>query len=253
MVSSYYAQVSQQQDLEVNLAGAAPARTSTFTHIEEARALSWDDAFYDGKHGIVAAFDRDTHTVGQWFLWKFLRVAFMCYGFSLFYWIMSYFDIQYSKEASIVDDIFGVYMLMFGTFVVLLALRGRQAMRAQHLAISTEGVRVDNGAMVTVTIPFEHIHKCESYPSKYCFFRSAGFHTIALHRSAAPLEQFFCTKTKKLELYGVIRSEEFVELVMAMKDSQDNGTYEGVNEARVELVDRQAKVPVDREPVLSSV
>jgi hypothetical protein len=243
MVSSSYAQVSQQQDLEVSLASAAPARTSTFTHIKEARALSWNDAFYDGKHGIVAAFDRDTDTVGQLFLWKVLRLAFMSYGFTLFYCIMSHFVIQYSTERSIVDDVAGVYTLVFGTVMVFLALRGWQAMLAQHLAISTEGVRVDNGSMVTVTIPFEHIHKCES----------AGFHTIALHRSAAPLEQFFCTKTKKLELFGIIRSEEFVELVMAMKDSQDNGTYEGVNETRVELVDRQAKVLVDGEPVLSSV
>jgi hypothetical protein len=239
-----------QQDLEVTLVGAAPARTSTFTHIEEARLLSWNDAFYDGKLGIVAAFDRDKHTVGQWFVWKLLLVPCMLYGLSFFYWIHSCFDIQYSKEESIVDDLFGVYMLMFGIFVALLAILGRQA---QHLAISTEGVRIDNGARFTVTIPFEHIHKCESYPFKYCFFRLGGFHTIALHRSAAPLEQFFCTKTKKLELYGVIRSEEFVKLVMAMKDSQENGTYVGVNEARVELMDRQAKVPVDREPVLSFV
>jgi hypothetical protein len=42
-----------------------------------------------------------------------------------------------------------------GTFMVLLALRGWQAMQTQHVAISTEGVCVDNGAMVTVTIPFD--------------------------------------------------------------------------------------------------
>ncbi len=52
----------------------------------------------------------------------------------------------------------------------------------------------------------------------------------------APLEKLSWTKTEKLEFHGIIRSKEFVELVMAMKDSQDNGTYEGVNEARVEPV-----------------
>ena len=41
------------------------------------------------------------------------------------------------------------------------------------------------------------------------------------------MEQLCCRKTRKLELYGIIQVREFVELLHAMKDSQENGTYEG--------------------------
>jgi hypothetical protein len=49
--------------------------------------------------------------VTKWSTWDW-TTSFMVI---LFYWIMSYFDIQYSKEASILDNILGVYMLVFAS------------------------------------------------------------------------------------------------------------------------------------------
>jgi len=223
----------QSHDFAASLRAPPPA----YQHMEQARHLTWSDSFYDGKHGIVAAFDRDAVRAGEWLMWRFLRTAIFLWSLSVMYWILGALDWKVNTEESIMDDIFGVYTLILGAFVAIMAWRGRQAMLSQHVAVSSEGIRVDNGTMVTVTVPFEHIQKCDIKPYKFCFQTDEGYYAITVHRAAAPLEQFCCQKTKALELYGILRAQEFVDLVMAMKDAQDQGTYEGLNETtpRLEL------------------
>ena len=118
-------------------------------------------------------------------------------------------------------------------------------MLVQHIAITQEGVRVDNGTVVTVTIPFEHIDNIAVAPQKICCFcqRNPTFPIVTVHRAAAPLEQMCFKKTKATEIYGLLRPQEFVDAVRAMQDSQAEGTYRGMlqeqdsndDEARVEL------------------
>lgn len=240
-----YAPVSAQEEDTTTTHFALPAQDhhaplksppAAYLHMEEARHLTWMDSFYDGKHGIIAAFDRDAVTAGNRFMWRFLRSACFLWGVSVMYWILGAIDLKYnSEEESIIDDIFGVYTLILGGFFAVMALRGRQAMLAQHVAVTCEGIRVDNGTMVTITIPFEHVVKVIVAPYRFCCRTDETFQTVTVHRGAAPLEQMCCQKTKALELYGILRAQEFADLVMAMKDSQDHGTYEGLEEHRLEL------------------
>ena len=208
---------------------------AAYHHMEQVRHLTWFDSFYDGKHGIIAAFDRDAVLAGNRFMWRFLRTAVMFWMASIMYWILGVVDYKYSTEESIVDDIFGVYTLLLGALFAVLSIRGRQAMLVQHVAVTSEGIRVDNGTMVTVTIPFEHVVKINVVPYRFCCQTHEGLPTVTVHRAAAPLEQLCFQKTKTLELYGILRAQEFADLVMAMKQSQDSGTYEGLDEQRLEL------------------
>lgn len=205
---------------------------SAYHHIEQARNLTWTDAFYDGKPGIIAAFDRDAKRAGSWLMWRFLRTAILLWSMSIMYWILGVVDLRvnHDEEESIVDDIFGVYTLILGAFVAVMALRGRQAMLSQHVAITSEGIRVDNGTMVTVTIPFEHVQKVDVKPYRFCCQTYEGQFAVTVQRAAAPLEQVCCQKTKALELYGLMQPQQFADLVLAMKDAQDQGTYEGMEE-----------------------
>lgn len=215
--------------------GDGTLRTSTFTHLEQARDLTWLDSFYDGKHGIVAVFDRDVDGAADWFMWRSLKISIWLCGFAILYWILGYLELHdFGDDASsITDDICGVYTIVLAIFIGIMALRARQSMKSQHIAITTEGIRIDNGSMVTITIPFENIHSVEVKPCKYMCSRESGIEQVVVQRAAAPLEQAFCSKTKALELYGIIKSKDFAALVLAMKDSQDNGTYEAAS--RVEL------------------
>jgi hypothetical protein len=216
---------------------------TSYHHLEAARHLTWTDSFYDGKHGIIAAFDRDAATAGQKFMYRFLRSTGFLWCLSGLYWILGALDKQYSQEQSIMDDILGVYTLILGAFFAVMALRGRQAMLAQHVAVTAEGVRVDNGTMVTVTIPFEHVVKCIVAPYQFCCQTDPDFFTVTVQRAAAPLEQLCFQKTKSMELYGILRAQEFVDLVLAMKDSQDQGTYEGVVDFETVELQLQPIVP----------
>lgn len=208
---------------------------AAYHHIEQCRHLTWFDSFYDGKHDIIAAFDRDAIVAGNRFMWRFLRTACILWSVSVLYWIMGIMDYKSNMEESIVDDIFGVYTLILGAIFAVLAFRGRQAMLVQHVAITSEGIRVDSGTMVTVTIPFEHVVKIMVVPYRFCFRAHEEFPTVIVQRSAQPLEQLCCQTTKTLELHGILRAQEFADLVLAMKQSQDSGTYEGLDEGRLEL------------------
>ena len=237
-MTSSYAPVSVNEDVEAADSSSSLGLTlnesnptwrqppPAYQHLEAARHLRWTDPFYDGKVGVIAAFDRDAERAGNKFMGRFLRSAALMFLLSIIYWILGAMDQQYSEEQSIVDDIFGVYTLILGAFFALMAWRGRQTMLAQHIAITTEGIRVDNGTLVAVTIPFEHVVKVVVAPHQFCCRKDPDFPIVTVHRAAAPLEQLCFKKTKQLELYGLIRPQEFAELVQAMKDSQQNGTYD---------------------------
>lgn len=200
--------------------------------LPEAEHLTWTDPFYDGKIGVVAAFDRDGERAGTAFALRYLRHAGIMIAASAIYWVLAAIDSKVSPEASVMDDIMGVYALVAAAFFVVLAWRAKQAMIAQHIAITTEGIRVDNGSMLTVTIPFEHIQKLEvkPLPGLFCCCSSVDptLMIVTVHRESTPLEKFCCHTTKKLELYGILRAQEFSDLVMGLKDAQRQGTYQGL-------------------------
>jgi hypothetical protein len=201
-------------------------------NLPEAEHLTWTDPFYDGKIGVIAAFDRDGERAGTAFASRYLRHAGIMIAASAIYWILAAVDYKVSPEASVMDDIMGVYALVAAAFFVVLAWRAKQAMIAQHIAVTTEGIRVDNGSMLTITIPFEHIQKLEVRPLKGLFCCSAMDPTmmiVTVHRESTPLEKFCCHTTKKLELYGILHAQEFSDLVMGLKDAQRQGTYQGLN------------------------
>jgi hypothetical protein len=198
--------------------------------IPQARHLTWTDSFYDGKHGIIAAFDRDMEKAGNAFAKRYLRSAALFVALSITYWILGVFDYQYSADASVMDDIMGVYTLGFACLFVVIAWRAKQAMLTQHVAVTTEGVRIDNGSMLTVTIPMEHIQKMEVKTNQFCWTVDPTLFIVTIHRETAPLEQFCCQKTRKMELIGILRAHEFVDLVMELKDVQVQGSYLGGGE-----------------------
>lgn len=216
---------------------AAPLKRPLPTYQEQfpvTRNLTWMDSYYDGKHGIVAAFDRDTYLAGKALAFGFLKSSFFFVMISVLYWILGALD--YNLEESIMDDILGVYTFGFALLFVAIAWRSNLAMQSQHVALTTEGIRIDNGSMMTVTVPYEFISKIEVKPFQATCFSAAmslvsphhansTLNVIKVERAAAPLEQIFCQKTKNMELYGIIRAQEFVQLVQAMQASQTEGTY----------------------------
>eukprot|EP00339_Tiarina_fusa_P011672 CAMPEP_0117034426 /NCGR_PEP_ID=MMETSP0472-20121206/24511_1 /TAXON_ID=693140 ORGANISM="Tiarina fusus, Strain LIS" /NCGR_SAMPLE_ID=MMETSP0472 /ASSEMBLY_ACC=CAM_ASM_000603 /LENGTH=249 /DNA_ID=CAMNT_0004743593 /DNA_START=38 /DNA_END=787 /DNA_ORIENTATION=+ len=230
MASQKYSQISTE-DMEASLSGSSQTLHSTrFTHIEEARALTWMDSFYEGKHGIVAVFDRDGESAGNFLMIRFVTFSGIFLFLSFLYWMLSLTQDAHDEGLVIFDDFEAVYLLIVAVLFLFLGWRSKQAMQLQHIALSTEGIRVDNGPMASVTIPFEHIHFCETKRQTFCCrMISAGFQTVFVHRTAMPLEKLCFRKTKKMEIYGLLRADEFVALVTAMKSVEQNGTYEAAN------------------------
>jgi hypothetical protein len=230
MANQNYSQVSMQ-DMEASLSNSSQTLHSTrFTHIEEARGLTWMDSFYEGKHGIVAVFDRDGESAGNFLMIRFVFFSALFLFLSFLYCMLSLTQDAYNEGLVIFDDFEAGYLLIVALLFGFLGWRSKQAMQIQHIALTTEGVRVDNGPMASVTIPFEHIHTCEIKRQTFCCrMISANFQTVFVHRTAMPLEKLCFRKTKRMEIYGLIRADEFVELVMAMKNAEQNGTYEAAN------------------------
>eukprot|EP00980_Cylindrotheca_fusiformis_P021889 scaffold8732_cov87-Cylindrotheca_fusiformis.AAC.9 len=110
-----------------------------------------------------------------------------------------------------------------------MAYRADLQQRQQHVAITTEGIRIDHGMAMTIIIPFENIQSCEAHDTtKYmCNLISTNLSRVHLVRTLAPLEQVGCRKTRRLELYGIIQAQDFVDLIHAMQDAQEHGTYQG--------------------------
>lgn len=219
---------------------AQPQRLRQSTHgstIPEARELTWEDSYYDGKYGIVAAFDRDGHGAGDYFQGIFRKLGAAFGGFAALYWMLAYMDAHsenpWIREQTGMDEFFGFYMAVFALFFVGMGYKAKQEMLLQHVAVTTEGVRIDNtGSAVTVTIPLEHILSINLVEAKAGSCNNAAtpqsFQTIRLQRTAAPMEQVFCQKSRKVDLLGIIKAQELVTLVQAMKEAQIQGTYRGV-------------------------
>jgi hypothetical protein len=218
----------------------------TFQHLPEARNLTWTDPFYDGKYGVVAAFDRDAERAGTALASRYLRHAMVFVGVSILYWILGALDYKYSPEESVMDDILGVYTLAFACLFGVIAWRARQAMMTQHVAVTTEGIRIDNGTMLSLTIPFEHIQKIDVQPHKACCIAPVDpmLLIVTVHRESTPLERLCCQQTKKLELYGILRGQEFSDLVLGLKESQIQGSYQGVTDDTLELASSRVELPI---------
>jgi hypothetical protein len=206
-------------------------RTS-YTHIPAACKFQWTDDYYQGKHGIVAVCDRNAGLAGNYQFWAFLRISSLFVGFAILYWALGIWvsESQHDEELAMLDDVQAVYFLLISIFFVAMAFRADLQQRQQHVAVTTEGIRIDHGAAMTIIIPFETIHSCQAQPStKYMcgFFEQTTLSRVRVVRSLAPLEQVWFRKTRNLELYGLLQPQEMVELIQAMQDSQQHGTYEG--------------------------
>ena len=217
--------------LETGLSTSNQTLHSTrFTHIEEAQGLTWMDPFYEGKYGIVAVFDRDGESAGNFLMARFIAFAVFFVILSGLYWMLSFTQDAMDTGLVVFDDIEAVYLLIVAVLFAFLGWRSKQAMLIQHIALSTEGIRVDNGPIASVTIPFEHIQSCETGRQTFCCrMIKSERQTVFVHRTAMPLEKLCFRTTKRLELFGIIRADEFVQLVMAMKNAEQNGTYEAAN------------------------
>jgi hypothetical protein len=206
-------------------------RTS-YTHIPAACKFQWTDDYYQGKHGIVAVCDRNAGLAGNYQFWAFLRFSSLFVGFAILYYVLGIrvSKNQHDEELAMLDDVQAVYFLLISMFLVAMAFRADLQQRQQHVAVTTEGIRIDHGAAMTIIIPFETIHSCQAQPStKYMcgFLEQTTLSRVRVVRSLAPLEQVCFRKTRHLELYGLLQPQEMVELIQAMQDSQQHGTYEG--------------------------
>jgi len=197
----------------------------TFQHIAEARHLTWTDSYYDGKHGVIAAFDRDLERSGNAFAVRYVVCASMFVLSSVMYFSMIPYDSQFSPGQSVVDGYLGLYMFGVACLSFVMAWRGREAMMNLHVAVTTEGIRFDNG--VTITIPFETIQQVEVASHKFCCRTDPLLSVVTVHRDPAPMEKFCCRTTNKTEFHGIRLAQEFADLVMALKDAQVQGTYDG--------------------------
>lgn len=212
--------------------GATTTTVKTST-VPIGEGLSWEDSHFDGKFGIVAAFDRNSQDASKWLAWKYARVGLCFFVVGAVYWILGLLvDVQkyHNEEESILDDICGLYMWLLGSIFGILAFRGYQTMQSQHIAITMEGIRVDTGTVVSTTIPMEHVLNATHVTQRF-WFGTQSVSIVTVQRTAAPLEQMCCRTTRPLELYGIVHAQSFVDLVQRMKDSQDHGTYEGAANA----------------------
>ncbi|CAJ1940801.1 unnamed protein product [Cylindrotheca closterium] len=209
--------------------------TSSFRHIPEASQLQWMDDFYQGKPGIVAVFDRNGHLAGNFQFWHFLRITALLVVLAIVYYFMGVWvaKTQQDEDLVILDDVQSFYFLLIAALFVAMAYRADLQQREQHVAITTEGIRIDQGMAMTVIIPFETIHSCEAHlTTKYLcgHMERSDLTQVQVVRSLAPMEQIGFRKTRSFLVYGLARPQEFVALVEAFKTSQQHGSYEGGTE-----------------------
>ena len=203
---------------------------SAYQHIPEASGLTWIDSFYDGAPGIIAVFDRDTARAAN--------VDFKSYScviaFFLFWAFYGVFDfLVWSSDMLI----FAVQNFLVAAVFGYGAWRGRQFKLAQHVAITDQGIRVDmdhhlatdpfrclrlscpwlsciwlpstglDGA--ACIIPFNQIQKVTLSQYQFCCHGDPNLHIATVHYRGH--HQF--------GIYGIVRPHEFVDLVMALKES----------------------------------
>ena len=226
----------QQLTASLNLNQAqSTIYSSSFTHIPEAAQLQWMDDFYQGKPGIVAVFDRDGFLAGNFQFWHFVRITGVLIVLAIVYYSMGIWiaNTQNDEDLVILDDVQSFYFLLIAGLFVAMAYRADLQQRQQHVAITTEGIRIDQGMAMTIIIPFETIHSCQAFLStKYLCgkMERSDLTQVQVVRSLAPMEQIGFRKTRSFVIYGLARPQEFVALVQAFKNSQQHGTYAGGTE-----------------------
>lgn len=158
VITAEYAQVlTGEDDIETAVpvsTGVAVSestlRSTAFPHIAEARGLTWRDTFYDGKDSIVAVFDREWQPVSQFFQsckligWSiavcFFLATIAAYGEA--------FDEAWNDFISSIGPLMTFYA---GLFIIICG-RIQATIEHQHVAVSTEGLRIDNSVSVSVTV-----------------------------------------------------------------------------------------------------
>lgn len=141
-------------------AAGSTAFTSAYSHIPQASQLQWMDDFYQGKPGIVAVFDRDGHLAGNFQFWHFIRITGLLVLLAILYYFMGVWVAKTQKDEDLVilDDVQSFYFLLIAGLFVTMAYRADLQQRDQHVAVTTEGIRIDQGMAMTIIIPFETIH-----------------------------------------------------------------------------------------------
>jgi len=94
------------------------------------------------------------------------------------------------------------------------------------VAVSTEGIRFD-ASTVAVTVPFDKIKNVEVAPYQFCCKTYPLLSVVTVHRELAPTEMSCCQTTSKFKINAICRGQEFADLVMALKDTKFQWTYEG--------------------------
>jgi len=229
---------NQEQNLTESLnqsANSGTVFTSAYTSIPAAAQVQWMDDFYQGKPGIVAVFDRNGHLAGRFQFWSFLRLSSILIMLAILYWFMGVWvaKTQNDEDLVILDEVQSFYFLLIAGLFVAMAYRADLQQRQQHVAITTEGIRIDQGMAMTIIIPFETMHSCEAHmTTKYLCgkMEDSQLTRVQVVRSLAPMEQIGFRKTKQFDMYGLVRPQEFVDLVNAFKNSQQHGSYAGGTE-----------------------
>lgn len=220
-----------QQEAASPISTAPATRYRTrFAQFEEARHLEWTDPYYEGRHGVVAAFDRDGVSAGRFLAARSNSVAAAFAVLGVAYWALSLTAEAQADGLAVFDDFEAAYLFGVAALFAFVGWRTRQSMLVQHVALTTEGIRIDNGPIASVTVPYEHVHKCEAVQQTHCCkILTAMTKTVIVHRTAMPLERLCFQKTKKMELHGILLADEFAKLVVALKDAERDGTYEAAN------------------------
>jgi hypothetical protein len=151
VVSNESNEDEEAANLPVGVAVDDRVRRTSFTPIPEANNCIWHDEFYDNKHGIIAAFDRDMELVQKYHT-KFLFAAMisLLVVLVLTHWLnLILYGISDSYFGWIV--IVTVWSLCSFYFYRDVA-KVNQTLNTQHVAMSTEGVRIDNSMTLSLTV-----------------------------------------------------------------------------------------------------
>jgi len=205
----------QDHEHPTRLRGTPPV----FQEIPQTKHLTWTDTYYDGKPGVIAVFDRDMERAANAFAKHDMLRTVLFIAFAI---------LNFAVAESAFHYYVGASLLMLAGIWSVTAWRGRQIMMTLHVAVSTEGIRCDSG-WVTLTIPFYSIQKLVVKPYKFCCKADSLSSKVVVHHGPAPMEKFYWRATEKFELHGIVRVQEFLDLVMTLKDSRIHGTYEGSN------------------------
>lgn len=189
---------------------------SSVHHIPEACHLTWTDPYFDDQPGIIAVFDRDAEKAGNAAAKRVILIC-MCFAFSLLVSCLSH------------EVILGILHLSLTLVFAWQAWRTKQSMLAQHVAITTEGIRVEDRSInpfrflridatePSFTIPFEDVRKISIRDHEFCCRVDPTLSVVLI--------TLRCQPVVVKELLGIINAEEFADLVRALKKHEaSNGT-----------------------------